>query len=87
MNSNALQEVDFYRLRDQVAAFCITQEGKETFLQREPLTDSKQIENLKDLSREWVKYLSSSHKNPVLFWEPVTPLVDVVRKNGTSLVL
>ena len=87
MNSNALHEVDFYRLRDQVAAFCITQEGKESFLKREPLTDSKQIENLKNMSREWTKYLSASHKNPVLFWESVGPLVDVVRANGTSLVL
>ena len=87
MNSNALHEIDFYRLCDQVAAYCITQEGKESFLQREPLTDSKQIENLKNLSREWSKYLSSSHKNPVLYWEPVAPLVDVVRANGTSLVL
>ena len=87
MNSNALQEIDFYRLRDQVASFCITQEGKESFLQREPFTDSKQIENLKNISREWSKYLSASHKNPVLYWEPVVPLVDVVRANGTSLVL
>ena len=87
MNSNALQEVDFYRLRDQVAAFCITQEGKESFLQREPLTDSKQIENLKNLSREWAKYFSASHKNPVLYWEPVAPLVDIIKAKGTSLVL
>ena len=87
MNQNALQEIDFYRLRDQVAAFCITQEGKESFLQRQPLTDSKKIEQLKNLSREWTKYLSASHKNPVLYWESIAPLIDVVRANGTSLVL
>ena len=87
MNSNALHEIDFYRLRDQVAGYCITQEAKDSFLQREPFTDSKQIENLKNLSREWSKYLSASHKNPVLFWEPITPLIDVVKANGTSLVL
>ena len=87
MNSNALHEVDFYRLRDQVAAFCITQEGKDSFLQREPLTDNKQIEGLKDLSREWTKYISSSHKNPVLYWEPISSLIDIIKANGTSLVL
>ena len=87
MNRQALQEIDFYRLREQVAGYCITQEAKDSFLQREPFTDSKQIENLKNLSREWVKYLSTSHKNPVLFWEPVAPLIDVVKANGTSLVL
>lgn len=87
MNSNALQEIDFYRVRDEVAAYCITQEAKDVFLQREPFTDSKQIELLKNLSREWSKYLGASHKNPVLFWEPVAPLVDVIKANGTSLVL
>ena len=87
MNSNALQEIDFYRVRDEVAAYCITQEAKDVFLQREPFADSKQIELLKNLSREWSKYLGASHKNPVLFWEPVAPLVDVIKANGTSLVL
>ena len=87
MNKSALQEIDFYRVRDQVAAYCTTQEAKELFLQREPLTEQKQIELLKNLSREWAKYLSASRKNPVLFWEPVAPLIDVIKANGTSLVL
>jgi DNA mismatch repair protein MutS2 len=87
MNSKALQEIDFYRVRDEVAAYCITQEAKDAFLQREPFTDSKQIELLKNLSREWSKYLEASHKNPILFWEPVAPLVDVIKAKGTSLVL
>lgn len=87
MNKQALQEIDFYRLRDQVAAYCVTQEGKESFLQRQPLTDSKEIEKLKSLSREWSKYLSASRKNPLLFWEPVASLFDVIKARGTSLVL
>ncbi len=87
MNSNALYEVDFYRLRDQVAAYCITQEGKESFLQRQPLTDSRQIENLKDISREWTKYISASHKNPLLYWDPIASLIDIIKAKGTSLVL
>ena len=67
MNKQALQEIDFYRLRDQVAAYCVSQEGKDSFLQRQPFADSKQIEKLKSLSREWAKYLSASRKNPLLF--------------------
>ena len=87
MNKVALQEIDFYRVRDRVAAYCITGEAKDLFLQREPYTDQKQIELLKNLSREWAKYLSASRKNPVLFWEPVAPLFDVIKAKGTSLVL
>lgn len=87
MNTSALTEIDFYRIRDLVADYCVTQEGKESFIKRQPLTDSRQIENLKNLSREWSKYFSASHKNPLLFWEPVAPLVDLIRGRGSSLVL
>ncbi|MBP5601782.1 MAG: Smr/MutS family protein [Treponema sp.] len=87
MNKLALQEIDFYRLRDEVAGYCITQEGKDSFLQREPLTDSKKIEQLKNLSREWTVYLSAGCKNPVTFWEPVEKLIDIIKARGTSLSL
>ena len=87
MNSLALQEIDFYRLRDEVAGFCITEEARLSFLQREPLTDSKKIENLKNLSREWTVFLSASCKNPVTFWEPVKKLLDIIKATGTSLSL
>ena len=87
MNKQALQEIDYYRVRDEVASYCVTQEAKDSFLQREPFTESKQIENLKNLSREWSKYLSASRKNPLLFWEPVASLFDVIKARGTSLVL
>lgn len=87
MNTLALQEIDFYRIRDEVALYCITQEGKDFFLQREPLTDSKKIEQLKNLSREWTVFLSASCKNPVTFWEPVQKLMEVIKARGTSLSL
>ena len=87
MNKQVLQEIDFYRVRDEVASYCITQEAKDSFLQREPFIESKEIENLKNLSREWSKYLSASRKNPLLFWEPVASLFDVIKARGTSLVL
>ena len=87
MNRQALQEIDFYRLRDEVAAYCITEEGKQSFLQREPLTDSKKLEHLKNLSREWNVFLSASCKNPVSFWEPVENLIEIIKASGTSLTL
>ena len=87
MNTLALQEIDFYRIRDEVAGYCVTEEGCQSFLQREPLTDSKQIEQLKNLSREWSAYIGAGCKNPVSFWEPVQNLLDVIKAKGTSLSL
>ena len=87
MNSLALQEIDFYRIRDEVSGYCITEEARNLFLQREPLTDSKKVEQLKNLSREWNVFLSASCKNPVTFWEPVEKLIDIIKAKGTSLSL
>ena len=87
MNTLALQEIDFYRIRDEVAGYCITDEARQAFLQREPLTDSKKIEQLKNLSREWAVYLGAGCKNPVSFWEPVQKLIEVIKARGTSLTL
>lgn len=87
MNTLALQEIDFYRLRDEVAGYCITSEGHDSFIKREPLTDSRQIEQLKNLSREWTVFLGASCKNPLTFWEPVENLMDIIKAKGTSLTL
>ncbi len=87
MNSKALQEIDFYRLRDEVAGFCITQEGKDSFLKREPLTRLEDYEKLKNISREWTSYMSACSKNPLLCWEPVFEVINIIKTRGTRLSL
>ena len=84
MNKLALQEIDFYRLRDEVAGYCITQEGKDSFLQREPLTDSKKIEQLKNLSREWNVYLSAKKLNLLQTNDLLTILEKIVATAPSS---
>lgn len=87
MNKKTLSEIDFYRIRDEVAGLCISEEGKQLFLEREPLTDNKKIEELKNLSREWVKYISAVHHSAITRWEPVHPLLSIIRTTGTRLNL
>lgn len=87
MNEQTLKEIDFYRLRDEVAGFCVSEEGKKSLLEREPLTDSKEIEKLKNLSREWTKYFSATHNRPVTGWEPVGNLKSIIKTTGMSLSL
>ena len=87
MNSKTLTEIDFYRIRDEVAKYCISEEGKNYFISREPSSKPKEIEKLKNLSREWLKYISASHKNPITYWEPVNGLLAIIKTTGTSLTL
>lgn len=85
MNTKALNEIDYFRIRDEVAGYCVAQESKEILLKREPLTNHKEIEELKNLSREWSLYLSDSRTAPVSNWEPVHTLYAIIKTNGACL--
>ena len=37
MNQKTLTEIDYFRIRDQVADFCVSEEGKASLLNRLPL--------------------------------------------------
>lgn len=87
MNTKTLTEIDFFRIRDQVASYCLSEEGKASLLSREPLKKSSEIEHLKNLSREWGLYLSQTHASPLSLWNPVKPLLAIIKTNGAALTL
>ena len=88
MNTKTLKEIDFFRIRDEVAGFCVSEEGKESLLSRLPLTDSKKIEKLKNMSREWVSCFSVSNNKSLLSgWEKIGTLIPIIKTVGASLSL
>nr|MCR5188422.1 endonuclease MutS2 [Treponema sp.] len=87
MNTKTLTEIDFFRIRDQVAGYCLSDEGKASLLAREPFKKSTEIEHLKNLSREWGLYLSQTHASPISAWNPVRPLLAIIKTNGAALSL
>lgn len=87
MNTKVLEEIDYFKIRDEVASFCVSEEGRNDFLQREPLTEYHQIEFLKKLSREWQTYLSTTHSSAVSGWEPVNYLIPIIKTTGAGLTL
>ena len=87
MNTKTLNEIDFYRIRDEIAGYCVSAEGRDKLLAREPLRKTEEIENLKNLSREWTTYFSAGRANPLSSWEPVHPLLSIIRAKGASLSL
>ena len=36
MNKKTLTQIDYYRIRDEIAEYCVSQEGKKNILEREP---------------------------------------------------
>lgn len=87
MNKKTLSEIDFYRIRDEIADYCVSQEGKKILLEREPFKNPAEIEKHKNLSREWSKYFSAIHSNPLLAWDNIKQLIPIIKMNGASLTL
>ena len=87
MNTKALNEIDYFRIRDEVAGYCVSEEAKEVLLKKEPLTNHKEIEHLKNMSREWVEYLHTTHSSPLSGWEPIHSLYAIIKTKGAALTL
>ncbi len=87
MNNKTLQEIDYFRIREEIAGYCVSAEGRQKLLEREPLRKTEEMENLKNLSREWSLFFSAGRANPVSSWEPVHPLLAVIKARGAALSL
>lgn len=87
MDKKTLTEIDFFRIRDEIADYCVSEEGKENLSAREPFTNLSEIEKNKNLSREWAKYFSAARSNPVLAWDNVKSLIPIIKTDGASLSL
>ncbi len=87
MNQKTLQEIDYFRIREEIAGYCVSVEGRQKLIEREPLRKTEEIEKLKNLSREWSVFFSAGRANPVSGWEPVQPLLSIIKARGASLSL
>ena len=63
----------------------MTEEGKSAVLSILPYTEKSQIENAKNLSKDWAGYLLSGHQRCFLPWSPCSELIEILRVEGSCL--
>ncbi|MBQ7159838.1 MAG: Smr/MutS family protein [Treponema sp.] len=85
MHKKTLEELAFYQIRDEAAAFCVSEEGQFSFHHREPLTDSAEIETLKAYSREWTTILHGTKSAPLSSWNPIFSFLKLAQADGATL--
>ncbi len=85
MDTKTLTELDYYRIRDQIAGLCKSEEGKAQLLEREPFAKAAEYESLKNLSREWSVCFSSSRDISLKAWPPVASLFAILKTAGARL--
>lgn len=85
MDKKTLTELDYYRIREQIACFCVAEESRFMMSRLEPLSDCEKIKKSKDLGREWQKYLSTTRESALNGWNPVFNIIKALKVSGISL--
>lgn len=85
MDSRTLEILDYYRVRNQVAQFCASDEGRDEILSREPFSFAEEFVPLKNLSREWNVCFASQKNISLKSWPEVKPLFQVIKTQGAFL--
>lgn len=85
MDSKTLEELDYYRIRDEISGFCKSEESKFIMNRLEPLTDVQKIHQKKELSREWTICLNSTKQNPLDSWSQVFNIIKSLNAEGICL--
>lgn len=85
MDSRTLEILDYYRVRNQVAQFCASDEGRDEILSRKPFSFAEEFVPLKNLSREWNVCFASQKNISLKSWPEVKPLFQVIKTQGTFL--
>ena len=65
LRGQVAQDFDFYRIREKISGYAISEEGKDLILSMESTSDTSRISMLKKLGQDWARYLSSSWEKPL----------------------
>lgn len=82
MNHRTFELLEFYRLREEMAAFCLSEEGRDEFLKILPSSDDGEVARLKACAEEWLAICLS--ENPPAFrgWPQVSSLFPMLDIDG-----
>ncbi len=87
MHKKTLEDLAFYRIREEIAGNCASEEGKAELLRREPLTSGKKelMDELKKLGSQWQKAIQS--KNPIRLqpWNEIASFLKALKAEGSTL--
>ncbi len=85
MHKKTLEELDYYRIRNEISGYCAAEETRELFLRKEPLTEPDKIEELKTLSRQWESVLTSSRNGHIHGWPSIHSFIKFLKVEDSIL--
>ncbi len=85
MDLTTLETLEFPRILNQVAGFCMTEEGRQRLVLEPVLVDAPALEELKGEVKPWLDLLIRSGDTPPSDFPPVERALDRCAPEGSSL--
>lgn len=87
MHRRTLEELDFYRIRETITGFCVSEEGKKLLQRREPFTSEQkeEMDRLKVLGSQWQSVLNSKTPFSLRSWPEIHSFLKVLKAEGSTL--
>lgn len=85
MNEKTLEQLDYFKIRDEVAACCMSSESKNTLSRRLPFTKKELIDTLKKQAAQWKLFLDSGKENPLSAWNELQPILSLLEVEGSVI--
>lgn len=82
MDKKTLTELDFYRIRDEISRFCVSEESSFVMKNFEPSANADEIKLRKSLSSEWLKFCSSNRPFPLESWPQIYNILKSMKVQG-----
>lgn len=87
MNERTLEILEYSRVRETIAGYCMSEEGKAALLLRVPAIEPDAVIAAKKLSRAWAAALISESPPDFRAWQPAGHFLSRLKVEGASLVL
>lgn len=85
MNEKTLEQLDYFKIRDEIAACCMSLEAKNTLARRLPFTKKELIDVLKKQAAQWKSFLDSGKENPLSSWNELQPILSLLVVEGSVI--
>ncbi len=87
MNRQTLEAVEFFRIAEDIAAYCRCEEAAERCKAKQPLTDRAAVTEAKNRGRAFLHAAQKNSAPPLLFRSPLFPVLKKLHAEKSSLTL
>jgi len=87
MNAHTLEVLEFFRIAEIIAGYCMSEEARTVCLQKRPSADTATITAAKELGKDVLHFLQADEPPPLKGYPPFEPVLKQLHAAGVCLAI